>query len=572
MRTLREIHKQVQEMKGCTREEYDTLEMIDPKWNAAALARQYPDLTPYQILALRRAKGDKNEHADKTTDEPKTEGERTDSSDSPSDGEDGEPGDSEQRPEPADDSAGAGDKWSAGRRTDVDDGAPDERPGHEDDGDRGDEQSDSQPGNDSDEGTGDGEGASGSGTNGDADSSAGDGARPGRAGNPDRDGTESEAGDGEQDGSGDSSDSDSEADGGGSTESAWPGSSGTSADGAGDNGEDYPDSAHDEVDLSDVQFGKGDDSGTETVGKWIGGESGFVTYANLSDKEATHKMRMALARMSGGFGKFVTTPLWDYGKLVRRIASKQDYMPAKKEDDGNPVILFLCDTSGSCDHISKQATTVAHSASVLGVRGADVWVVYHDDLRAHTIRAMHNGKDAAKELDARISKLKVRAANETQDILSVIRPQLVINITDIDSIKLCMDDLALGGWRTLVLDTFTEKDYYGRRYCDGPSPRAGLFYTLDALSDEYVGISSYSDFGRESASTMRQYVNGSNCEAYGRKYYAPNPETLPRATVMANRYLLWSFHNDSISTICQNIDTYASPDRLARLIVRMPMK
>jgi hypothetical protein len=267
--------------------------------------------------------------------------------------------------------------------------------------------------------------------------------------------------------------------------------------------------------------------------------------------------------MSGGFGKFVTTPLWDYNKLLKRIVSKQDYMPAKKEDDGNPVILFLCDTSGSCRDISEESTKVAHSASVLGVRGADVWVVFHDDLEAVTDNAMHNGKAIEPELKRRIDKLKEHV-NMTQDILAVVRPQLVVSITDMDSIKMNMDVLALGRWRTLILDTNVGN--HGRKM---PTTDVGLFYTIDALirTNQCVGTSSYCT----EKYRMEDHLYGRETVSYASRHhniYFPTKETLEKAIILANRHLLFSFHNASIAAICASIDAYASPDRLARLTVR----
>lgn len=241
-------------------------------------------------------------------------------------------------------------------------------------------------------------------------------------------------------------------------------------------------------------------------------------------------------------------------------------MPAKREDDGNPVILFLCDTSGSCDEISEQSTKVAQSASILGVRGADVWVVFHDDLTATTQDAMHNGKHVQDDLERRIDRLKEHG-NLTQDILRAIRPQLVINITDMDSIKMNMDVLALGKWKTLVLDTYDWRERWGGVRI---TPERGRFYTTNALIRDrhVVGYSSYYD----ESPLMENHILGIGVSDYIRKRYHtdtfPNEKTLQQAITMSNRYLLWSFHNTDVASICASINDYASPDRLTRLTVR----
>lgn len=551
MRTMRQIHRDMQSLNGfgATRDERDALDELEPT-GIAELARRFPDLTPYQILALRRAKGDKQD--DKRNEQQRTDDSSGSDKDAGGDGldperdedADSQPGDSKQRPEPADDSAGEGSQGDAGHGND--------------------EQVD---GEDSGAGTGDDEGAEGNGR-----ASSGNGKRRGMddaAGGESAGGGESGRGDGAKqdkelattkalreseqlDGSGGQGWTDDEF--GDSDEGGNEGDRRSGEDGAGDAGE---------LDLSDLAYKphevRKEETGRRSAGA-IGGDSGYVTFGKLTNREAIDKMRKALSRMSGGFGKFSSTPLWDYGKLLKRIVSKQDYMPAKKEDDGNPVILFLCDTSGSCHHISKQATEVAQSASILGVRGADVWVVYHDDLMATTKGAMHNGEPAQKKLEEAMKKLKNPARHTTKDILAVIRPQLVINITDFDSIKMNLDVLALGRWRTLVLDTKPDLLPAPGKYED--RPRAGLFYTPDALIDldYYVGNSSYNDgYGKIN---FRSHLKGRYPQFF------PERKTLDTALVMASRYLLFSFHNTSISAICASIDAYASPDRLARLTVR----
>lgn len=311
-----------------------------------------------------------------------------------------------------------------------------------------------------------------------------------------------------------------------------------------------------------------------------GGKGSIVSRAAESSKATITMMRQALAHMSGGFAT-KTTPLWDNGKLVRRLASSQDYMPAKKEEDGNPVILFLCDMSGSCAAISEASTEVASSASKLGVRGADVWVMQHSDLDIDVSSAIHNGKrvgtpqmrelmDAVNNRTADQFGLISSSARYNYRSIAAVKPNLVINISDMDSIALMIDVLAMGKFNTLMLshDLYS---YENRWHRVGPyseahddvlagklkEPQFGLFYSTRALLDKrYITCRS-------------SYCNGIELSEHLKPGEdRPKVKDMGTAKRLSNRYTLWSFGNDTVAKICYNISNFATTDRLQRLIVR----
>jgi hypothetical protein len=120
------------------------------------------------------------------------------------------------------------------------------------------------------------------------------------------------------------------------------------------------------------------------------------------------------------------TPLWDYPKLVRRVVTKQDYNLAKKEQDGNPTILFIGDMSGSCRNMVVETKRILMAATKMGVRGSDVWLLLSSNgefewFQQGAPELYHNGK----QVDA-----------PAKGIFDYIKPQVIVNVGDEDSLHL----------------------------------------------------------------------------------------------------------------------------------------
>jgi hypothetical protein len=71
------------------------------------------------------------------------------------------------------------------------------------------------------------------------------------------------------------------------------------------------------------------------------------------------------------------SPRRDYTEFCVRLKTYRNPQPARKEEEGRPVILLLADISGSCASFSEESVKVAKAASKLGVQGADILVVSH---------------------------------------------------------------------------------------------------------------------------------------------------------------------------------------------------
>lgn len=85
------------------------------------------------------------------------------------------------------------------------------------------------------------------------------------------------------------------------------------------------------------------------------------------------------------------SPRRDYQEFCVRLQSFRNPSPARKEEQGRPVILIMADVSGSCASFSDQSVKVAIAASSLGVPGADILVLSHSN--GYPIELQHNGKD-----------------------------------------------------------------------------------------------------------------------------------------------------------------------------------
>lgn len=84
-----------------------------------------------------------------------------------------------------------------------------------------------------------------------------------------------------------------------------------------------------------------------------------------------NRLRSYFDQISGAFD-MEPTPLWDVKKFVRRLAMRQTIDPARKWEDGRPKMVFLTDTSGSCEDVSSDITLAANSACMLGTPQGEI--------------------------------------------------------------------------------------------------------------------------------------------------------------------------------------------------------
>ena len=113
-----------------------------------------------------------------------------------------------------------------------------------------------------------------------------------------------------------------------------------------------------------------------------GGITAQLRSAGISPKILV-LLRQKLGKLIGGEG--VNSPRYDKKKFVKRLLSSQNPSPARKVEEGRPVILLMADVSGSCSSFSDHSLVVIKAASKLGVAGADVIVLTHSNGWVHEV-------------------------------------------------------------------------------------------------------------------------------------------------------------------------------------------
>lgn len=99
--------------------------------------------------------------------------------------------------------------------------------------------------------------------------------------------------------------------------------------------------------------------------------------------------RQRLAALAGESSQDYS-PRRDYAEFCVRLKTYRNPAPARREEQGRPVILIMADVSGSCASFSGQSVAVAKAASSLGVPGADVLVLSHSN--GYPCELEHNGR------------------------------------------------------------------------------------------------------------------------------------------------------------------------------------
>ena len=173
-------------------------------------------------------------------------------------------------------------------------------------------------------------------------------------------------------------------------------------------------------------------------------------------------MRNALSKLSGGFDTRLT-PQYDSVKLIKRLSTARDYSIARREEDGNPTVLFIGDNSPSCAHMVAQMTQILLYASKLGTRGCDVWlliasngqVLQPDAVRyeKHILKALLSDEMSGQKSDIsnsmrlyrngklvsiqKLIKKDVRSLKTSENnllhIVDAIAPTHLFNVGDADS-------------------------------------------------------------------------------------------------------------------------------------------
>jgi hypothetical protein len=119
-----------------------------------------------------------------------------------------------------------------------------------------------------------------------------------------------------------------------------------------------------------------------------GGATASLKVAGVSPK-LLKLCRQRLAALVGDSSQ-QHSPRRDYTEFCVRLKTYRNPQPARKEEEGRPVILLLADVSGSCASFSNESVKVAKAASKLGVQGTDILVVSHYNGTPHEMEI--NGK------------------------------------------------------------------------------------------------------------------------------------------------------------------------------------
>ncbi|MFQ3638001.1 MAG: hypothetical protein SNJ57_19425 [Cyanobacteriota bacterium] len=124
------------------------------------------------------------------------------------------------------------------------------------------------------------------------------------------------------------------------------------------------------------------------------------------------------------------SPRRDYTEFCVRLKTYRNPLPARREEQGRPVILVMADVSASCSSFSEQSVAVAKAASKLGVPGADVLVLSHSNGYPEDLE--HNGKAVLIEFE-KIWDSSVMAWYDT--LTNKFQIQTVIALGDWDAVS-----------------------------------------------------------------------------------------------------------------------------------------
>jgi hypothetical protein len=136
-----------------------------------------------------------------------------------------------------------------------------------------------------------------------------------------------------------------------------------------------------------------------------GGATASLKVAGVSPK-LLKLCRQRLAALVGDSSQ-QNSPRRDYTEFCVRLKTYRNPQPARKEEEGRPVILLLADVSGSCASFSEESVKVAKAASKLGIQGADILVVSH-----------YNGTPHEMEINSEVvdvRSIKAKAVKKTAD-------------------------------------------------------------------------------------------------------------------------------------------------------------
>ena len=136
-----------------------------------------------------------------------------------------------------------------------------------------------------------------------------------------------------------------------------------------------------------------------------GGATASLKVAGVSPK-LLKLCRQRLAALVGDSSQ-QHSPRRDYTEFCVRLKTYRNPQPARKEEEGRPVILLLADVSGSCASFSEESVKVAKAASKLGIQGTDILVVSH-----------YNGTPHEMEINGEVvdvRSIKAKAVKKTAD-------------------------------------------------------------------------------------------------------------------------------------------------------------
>lgn len=136
-----------------------------------------------------------------------------------------------------------------------------------------------------------------------------------------------------------------------------------------------------------------------------GGATASLKVAGVSPK-LLKLCRQRLAALVGDSSQ-QHSPRREYTEFCVRLKTYRNPQPARKEEEGRPVILLLADVSGSCASFSEESVKVAKAASKLGIQGTDILVVSHYNGTPHEMEV--NGE----VVDVR--SIKAKAVKKTAD-------------------------------------------------------------------------------------------------------------------------------------------------------------
>lgn len=136
-----------------------------------------------------------------------------------------------------------------------------------------------------------------------------------------------------------------------------------------------------------------------------GGATASLKVAGVSPK-LLKLCRQRLAALVGDSSQ-QHSPRREYTEFCVRLKTYRNPQPARKEEEGRPVILLLADVSGSCASFSEESVKVAKAASKLGIQDADILVVSH-----------YNGTPYEMEINGEVvdvRSIKAKTVKKTAD-------------------------------------------------------------------------------------------------------------------------------------------------------------